>query len=121
MKPSRPIYLDLLHIHQPLPAVISFLHRISGLLLFVSIPWLLTMFQASLSSAESFDAWKHSLGAKLALFLVLAAYAYHFYAGLRFLVLDLHWGTTLKSARLSARVVLGMTLLSCLLLGIWLW
>ena len=121
MKQSRPIYLDLLHIHQSLPAVISFLHRISGLLVFASIPWLLTIFQASLSSVESFDTLKHSIGTKLALFLLLAAYVYHFYAGLRFLFFDLHWGTALHSARLSARIVMGVTLLSLILLGIWLW
>ena len=41
MKQKRPIYLDLLRIRQPVPAVVSFLHRVSGALLFLGIPLLL--------------------------------------------------------------------------------
>ena len=121
MKHSRPVYLDLLRIRQPLPAMISLLHRISGVLLFLAIPFLLTTLQESLASPERFATLQQSSGFKLALFFLCAAYGYHFFAGLRFLLLDLHWGTALKSARLTAWAVLGASLLSLLLLGAWLW
>lgn len=121
MKQSRPIYLDLLHISQPLPAIISLLHRISGVLLFLFIPILLAILQSSLAGAESFKALQSSPWLKLTGFILLAAFAYHCYAGLRFLMLDLHWGTALKSARISAWMVLIAAVLSFLMLGIWLW
>jgi succinate dehydrogenase / fumarate reductase, cytochrome b subunit len=121
MKQTRPIYLDLRQIRQPLPAIISLLHRISGVLLFLAIPWLLTLFQASLASAESFTTLQNSLGVKLALFSLLAAYSYHLVAGLRFLLLDLHWGASLKSARRSAWIVTLASTLTAVLIGSWLW
>jgi len=121
MKQTRPVYLDLRHIRQPLPALISIAHRISGVLLFLSVPVLLNLWQASLASPDSFRAMQDSLGLKLVLFFFCAAYAYHLLAGLRFLLLDLHWGLSLKSARLSSWAVLGSFLLSAILLGIWLW
>lgn len=121
MKSSRPIYLDLLRIRQPLPAIISFLHRISGVLLFLAIPLLLTILQSSLASAQAFAALQQSIGIKWGLFFVFVAYGYHGFSGLRFLMLDLHWGTALKSARISSWLVLGATFLSLLILGAWLW
>lgn len=121
MKQTRPIYLDLRQIRQPLPAIISLLHRISGVLLFLAIPLLLTLFQASLASPESFNTLLNSLGLKITLFSLLAAYSYHFFAGLRFLLLDLHWGVSLRSARQSAWIVSVAAFLSAGLIGYWLW
>ena len=121
MKQSRPIYLDLLRIRQPLPALISLMHRISGVLLFLAIPLMLIALQESLASAERFNFLLNSSGFRLALFFLLLAYAYHFFAGLRFLSMDLHWGTALKSARRSSWAVLSASVLFILLLGIWLW
>jgi len=121
MKNPRPVYLDLLRIRQPLPALISIAHRISGVLLFLAIPLVLNTWQASLESPESFRALQDSPSLNLGLFFLCVAYAYHLLAGLRFLLLDLHWGLTLKSARFSSWLVLGSTALCTVLLGIWLW
>lgn len=121
MKHFRPIYLDLLRIRQPLPAMISLLHRISGVLLFLAIPLMLSAFQDSLASPEHFHALQQSSKFKLSLFFLFAAYGHHFFAGLRFLMLDLHWGVALKTARITSWAVLSATLLSVLLLGAWLW
>src|SRR5487761_2740255 len=53
----RPIYLNLMAIRQPLPAIVSILHRISGALLFaVGIPLLLWFVQTSLASGAGFAA-----------------------------------------------------------------
>ena len=121
MKQKRPIYLDLLRIHQPVPAVVSFLHRVSGALLFLGIPLLLIALDASLSSAGSFAALVSAPGLKFALFVLLAGFAYHLFAGVRFLLLDLHWGIALKQARRSAWAVLGTGLITTVLIGVWLW
>jgi len=122
MKQSRPIFLDLLSIRQPLPALISIAHRISGLLLFLSIPFFLKTWQASLANPESFRALlQDGLVLKFVLFFLCLAYAYHLIAGLRFLLLDLHWGVSLKSARFSSWVVLCSSLLFAVFLGVCLW
>lgn len=120
MKQLRPVYLDLLRIRQPLPAMISLLHRISGVLLFLTIPLMLLALQNSLASPERFDLLLQSSGFRLGLFFLFLAYGYHFFAGLRFLFMDLHWGTALKIARRSSWVVLGASFLCFVLLGAWL-
>ncbi len=121
MNQNRPVFLDLLRIRQPLPAVVSLLHRISGAVLFLALPFLLYAFRASLISADSYAALNEHVGWRLLLFFVLAGYAYHLFAGLRFLLLDLHWGTQLKTARASAWAVIAAAGLSALIIGIWLW
>ena len=59
----RPVYLNLLAIRQPLPAIVSFLHRVSGLLLFLlGIPLLLWGTHLSLASPDGFAQFKAVLG-----------------------------------------------------------
>ena len=63
----RPVYLNLLAIRQPLPAVISILHRVSGALLFLlGIPVLLWGMDATLSSPEAFAQWKATMSHPIA-------------------------------------------------------
>ena len=121
MKSNRPVYLDLLHIRQPLPAIVSLLHRVSGALLFLCIPLLLIVFEASLASQDSFVATFSNPLIKFALFILLAAYFYHFFAGLRFLLLDLGWGVALAQARRASLAVLVTAACVVAALGAWLW
>lgn len=121
MNQNRPVFLDLLRIRQPLPAVVSFLHRLSGAVLFLILPFMLYAFRSSVVDAESYAALNSHGGWKLVLFFVLAGFAYHLLAGVRFLLLDLHLGTQLKIARASAWIVVGAAIFCALILGIWLW
>jgi len=121
MKSNRPVYLNLLHIRQPVPAVVSFLHRVSGAFLFLCIPLLLIVFEASLASQDSFVAMFSNPLIKFALFVLLTAYFYHFFAGLRFLLLDLGWGVALAQARRASWFVLVAAAGSATALGVWLW
>lgn len=121
MKSNRPVYLNLFRIRQPLPAIVSFLHRLSGVFLFLSIPLLLIVFEASLAGPDTFVATLSHPLVKFALFMLLAAYFYHFFAGLRFLLLDLGWGVALAPARRASRAVLIAAALCAIFLGAWLW
>jgi len=124
MNQSQPKYLNLFEIRLPVPALVSILHRVSGLALFLFLPYLLWLLQASLSSAESFERYRAVLAhpiAKLTLIALLWAFLHHLLAGLRFLALDLHWGTELAAARTSSRLVLVGALALTLVLGLWLW
>jgi succinate dehydrogenase / fumarate reductase cytochrome b subunit len=58
---------------------------------------------------------------KLILIGLLWAFLHHLFAGIRFLLLDVHVGTELAAARNSSRVVLGVSLLLTVLLGAWIW
>jgi len=124
MNQSQPKYLNLFEIRLPVPALVSILHRISGLALFLFLPFLLWLLQTSLSSPDSFAHYRAVLAnpvAKLTLIALLWAFLHHLLAGLRFLALDLHYGTDLAAARMSARLGLIGALALTLVLGLWLW
>lgn len=120
-KKARPKNLDLTTIKLPLPGFVSILHRISGAGLFLMLPLLLWLFQSSLTSPETFATFKAFAAnplAKLLLLGLLWAYLHHFCAGIRFLLLDVHVGIDLPSARLSSKIVLAVSLAATVLLGV---
>jgi succinate dehydrogenase / fumarate reductase cytochrome b subunit len=125
MLKQRPVYLDLVRIRLPLPGIVSILHRISGTLLFlIGIPLLLAGLAASLESPESYADVKAAFAnplAKLVLIGLLWAYLHHFFAGIRFLLLDLLKGIDLASARRSSAAVLVASLALTLIVGARLW
>src|SRR5512135_767948 len=53
MNKNRPKHLALYKISLPLPGLVSFLHRVSGALLFLALPMLLWVLQYSLFSIET--------------------------------------------------------------------
>lgn len=121
----RPIYLNLMAIRQPVPAVISILHRISGVLLIVvGIPVLLWFVEASLASPERYAAVYAALTSwfgKLVLLVLAWSAFHHVLAGIRHLLLDIHLGLDLAPARRSAAVVLVVALLLTLACAVRLW
>lgn len=122
---KRPKHLDLFKIRQPLPAVVSILHRISGVLLFFpGIPLLLCSLQMLLQSPQSFDVLldylRHPM-IKLMLLLPLWFFLHHLCAGIRHLLLDLHIGVTLPQARASSKLVFAAGFVLTVLAGLMLW
>jgi succinate dehydrogenase / fumarate reductase cytochrome b subunit len=121
----RPVYLNLFAIRQPLPAIVSILHRISGALMFlVGIPLLLWGVQASLASPETFAQFMSTMAhplARLTALLLAWAYIHHLLAGFRHLMLDVHVGVDLPSARRSASVVFVLSILLTLVVAVRLW
>jgi succinate dehydrogenase / fumarate reductase cytochrome b subunit len=121
---KRPKHLNLFKIRQPLPAVVSVLHRISGVLLFFpGIPLLLFGLQMLLQSPQSFDVlldYLHNPMIKLILLLPIWFFLHHLCAGIRHLLLDLHIGVALSQARASSQLVFVagfvLTVLSALML-----
>lgn len=120
----RPRHLNLMQIRQPMPAIISIMHRISGAVLFLLIPLLLWLFQASLESPASFAEFRsvvaHPL-MKLVLLGMLWGYLHHLFAGLRHLFLDLDLGTELATARLTSIIVFVAGIVLTLAVGVMLW
>lgn len=123
VRKPRPKHLALNEIRLPLPGFVSILHRISGAGLFLLLPFLLYLFDLSLTqnSFASFSALVGNPLVKLILFGLLWAYLHHFCAGIRFLLLDLHVGVDLQPARQSARLVLIVSLVLTVVIGVALW
>jgi len=124
IKKKRPKNLNLTKVRLPIPALVSILHRASGVLLFLAIPFLLWGLQSSLASEQSFGQLMaiaaHPL-LKLVLLVCAWAFLHHFLAGMRHLALDARWGIELKQARLTSKLVLIFSLLLTLATGVWLW
>ncbi len=122
---KRPKHLDLLKIKHPLPSVVSILHRISGVLLFFpGIPLLLCGLQSLLESEQSYAALQVTLLSpfvKITLLLFVWFFLHHLCAGIRYLLLDLHYGIALAKARVSSKLVLVAGFLLTLLMGTIIW
>lgn len=121
---NRPKNLRLISIRLPLPALISILHRLSGVLLFLSLPAVLWLLSQSLQSAAGFERVLAILSSpvlKLLQIGLIWAFLHHFLAGLRHMSLDLHFGLELAQARLSSKLVLILSLLLTVMAGVALW
>ena len=121
----RPKYYDLNLAHLPPPGLVSILHRVSGLLLFFPIlPLLLYLLQATLGSEQGYAHWREFFSRPIVKLLALGAlwlYAHHFWAGIRYLLIDVHIGVDKAPARASAVAVLVLGIATTLLLGWRLW
>ena len=125
VKDNRPVNLDLATFKGlPITAVASFPHRITGVILFGAIGFLLWALQQSVASPASFNELKALLGlpvAKFVTWVILSSVLYHFVAGIKHLILDLGIGETLQGGKVLA---IGTMLISGVLIiaaGVWLW
>ncbi|SHI14519.1 succinate dehydrogenase cytochrome b556 subunit [Ferrimonas marina] len=125
MNKPRPVYLDLQQIQFPATAIASILHRVSGVVLFGAIAILLWLFATSLESADGFaqvSALMNGFLAKLVLWAILTAFAYHLCSGIRHLLMDMgHFEGSMESGNRSARVAFAGAAVLSVLAGIWLW
>ena len=124
MPKARPKYLNLFLIHQPIPAIVSIMHRVSGAVLFLLLWIFLWGLDRSLASPESFTQLKATIDqplVKLVLLALLWAYLHHTFAGIRHLALDLQIGTALPKVRAMsvAALVLGVGLTVAVGIALW--
>jgi succinate dehydrogenase / fumarate reductase cytochrome b subunit len=121
MNKKRPKHLALHLIKLPLAAFVSILHRVSGVILFLSLPLLLWVLQASMRSIETYTQLmgilQHPLS-KLACLGLVWAFLHHFCAGIRYLAIDLHMASSLAKARASSKWVMGVSLVLTILIGV---
>ena len=115
---SRPEFRNI-HVAQilqyklPPPGMVSILHRISGAALFLTLPFILWLFDLSLTSELSYTRLADFAGhwlVKLVLVGLAWAFLHHLIAGLRFLMLDLDVGVDKPAARSSALAVFAISL-----------
>lgn len=121
---NRPKNLNLFTIRLPINAVVSILHRVSGIGLFLSIPLILLAMQSlvhSESSYETLTSWLNTWFVKLILIGLAWAFFHHFFAGIRHLLQDIHWMTSLQKARFSGRVVLWLVGFSVFIFALVIW
>jgi len=124
---SRPEFRNI-HVSQlagyrlPLAGIVSILHRVSGALMFlVGIPFVLYLFDQSITSELSFERYRALVShwfAKLVLLALIWAYLHHFCAGIRYLVMDVHLALEKEQAKTSAAIVAAVSLTLTLVVGL---
>jgi len=116
-----PVYLNLFRIRFPVGAVTSIAHRISGVLLFLSLPFLVYLLDLSLRGPEGFAAasdWLDVIYIRLGSVIIAWSLFHHFFSGIRFLLIDLEQGVTRQRARLTAWLA-NIAGVICALLYLW--
>lgn len=119
---KRPVNLDLASIRFPVMAITSILHRISGIGLFVLMPYMLYLFGNSLKNAGTYQDVAqhiHSPIARLAIILFAIGMVYHLVAGIRHIIMDLGFGESLEAGRRSAYLLLALSAVCALFVGYW--
>ena len=120
----RPKNLNLFTIRLPINAIVSILHRVSGIGLFLSIPLILLVLQYLVRSEGSYTkltTWLDTWFIKLVLIGLSWAFFHHFFAGIRHLLQDIHWMTSLNNTRLSSRILLWLVGISTAIFAWFVW
>ena len=118
-------FTDLPKYRLPAAGIVSILHRISGVLMFVLMPLIMWMFDTSVSSEISFARFRHAFAGgasgvllKLIALALIWAYLHHFTAGVRHLWMDVSHKAVSKSfGGSSAKFTLAFSLVLTVILG----
>ncbi len=106
---KRPVHLNLFKIRLPVAGVMSIIHRLTGAIMFLSIPLLIYLLDRSLISEAGFMqavAFLHTPPGMLMLFGLMWSLMHHLLAGIRYLLIDIDLGVDKPTARLSALLVI---------------
>ncbi|MCP4954338.1 MAG: succinate dehydrogenase cytochrome b556 subunit [Photobacterium aquimaris] len=124
VKKPRPVNLDLQTIRFPLTAIASILHRISGVITFVSIAILLWLLNLSLSSPDGFTtaaSITNSWLVKFVLWGILTALFYHIVFGIRHLLMDLGYFEEMETGLASTKVSFVIVAILSVFSGVLVW
>jgi succinate dehydrogenase / fumarate reductase cytochrome b subunit len=132
-KPVRPefrninLFTDVRTYRMPLAAIVSILHRLSGLVMLAFLPFVVWLFDKSVSSEISFGEFTSAFSAgigfipgwfvKLVTLLIIWAYLHHFCVGLRHLYMDVTHRLTKEFGRHSDEAALVISLTLTVVLG----
>ena len=109
LKQKRPVFLNLWQIRFPVTAVMSIMHRLTGVLLFIAIPFFIYALQLSLESEAGFQivaGYADSIVIKFVIVLMVWSLLHHLLAGVRYLLLDIDLGIEKQQAKLTAWLVI---------------
>jgi len=106
---NRPFFLNLIKIRLPVTGFVSILHRISGLLMFLAIPFSVYLLDVSFQGESGFNQAVSILQnplIQLISLVLLWSIIHHLFAGIRFLLTDFDIGLEKQQATLYAWAVL---------------
>ena len=121
------VFTDVRTYRMPAAALVSILHRVSGALMFTLLPFIIWLFDKSVSSEISFGQFTSAFSAGLWIFpgwfvklVVLAliwAYLHHFIAGVRHLYMDATHSVSKEFGKSSGAITLVLSVALTVILG----
>ena len=126
-RPGAMRLIDATQYRLPLAGIVSILHRASGALMFVLLPFVVWLFDASVTSEISYAqftnafvagiGWLPAWAVKVVVLALIWAFLHHLIAGLRHVWMDVTHSVSKEWGRQSAVVTLALSLVLTLLLG----
>jgi len=117
---GRPVFLNLFKIRQPIGAVASIVHRVSGILLALALAPALYLLERSLSSPAAYAdiaTWFDGGIGRVVLLAGVWLFAQHLLSGIRMILLDIDVGAQLRPARALAWATFAGSVALTLLVG----
>jgi len=118
---------DIVTYRLPAAGIVSILHRISGALMFLLLPFVIWMFDTSLTSEVSYErftsvfiagaGWLPGWFVKLVGLSLIWAYLVHFIAGVRHLWMDATHSVSFEQGKSSAMLTIVLSTLLTVLLA----
>jgi len=105
---QRPVHLNLMKIRLPIGGIMSIIHRATGIVMFLAVPWLIYLLDLSLISEQGYQdaiSLLHSPIGVLMLFALMWSLIHHLLAGIRYLLIDIDIGVEKLIARKTAWLV----------------
>ncbi len=119
--------IDAVKYRLPLAGVVSILHRVSGVLMLALLPFVIWLFDVSVTSDISFERFTSAFTAgigvlpgwfiKIVAWALIWSYLHHFIAGVRHLWMDATHSVTRQQGHSSAIVTLVASIALTLVLG----
>jgi len=126
-RPGTMRLVDAVKYRLPAAGVVSILHRISGVIMFVLLPLVIWLFDVSVTSEISYERFTAAFSAgigfvpgwfvKLTVLALIWAYLHHAIAGVRHLWMDATHSVSKQQGHSSAIVTLAGSIILTLLLG----
>lgn len=120
---GRPVFLNLFKIRQPIGAIASIVHRVSGVVLVLALAPALYVFERSLADPAAYAdivAWLRTGTGRVMLLVAVWLFAQHLFSGVRILLLDIDVGAGLRAARAMAWMTFVGSVALTVLVGFWL-
>lgn len=121
---KKPVFLNLFLLHLPITGLVSILHRISGVLVFILFPFLILGLHLTLIGdiyCINLKIFLESVLFKLLLWLTLSSLLFHILAGIKHLIMDIGFGVSLNSSKILSSLTLILFILLAILLGTKIW
>ena len=125
MADTRPKNLDFRTMKLPVMGVASILHRISAVIIWIAMIFLLPVLYISLESAEGFNQIKtmltENLLAQFFLWGFLTAFGYYIVGGLKHIIQEFGYFESIEGGTIISRAAIGLGICLSILSGFWIW